>query len=381
MMLVFRPLTPPRLRIGKGTLFQQSAASPLLTLDVDDLDLDFYAQVEERQVRLFTLRASLSLPLSLDVNGCTNVAVTLGDLSQVFASLKSYHSEMLAEDMDEVAGLLKGFLSLAEPAFAGSLGAFPLPKWENFQLQVTEVKGLGASTAQAGFEHLGLFLKLLPSQASCTGSPPVTRAMLKSAPGPMPQLLVSSDDALEGFEASVRVNGGLWSEFRQVANGEYTVSHPSLMFQGHHLLEVRTRAPKGASLSSVPVSVAYTVDLEPPVLTLVQNPKRTLEPRAFDAVTPRERLQFSWRLGEGPWTAFGPPRPFDLAEVEQAGGLEVRVRDGAQRETIASWRVPRAHLREDAASPQAQGCASTSSSLSWLSLGLLGAGLFRRRRT
>jgi len=53
-------------------------------------------------------------------------------------------------------------LSLAEPAFAGSLGAFPLPKWENFQLQVTEVKGLGQESALAGFEHLGLFLKLHP---------------------------------------------------------------------------------------------------------------------------------------------------------------------------------------------------------------------------
>src|SRR5207247_2407402 len=49
MMIVLKPGTPPEVKIGPGGM------KPLLTVALKDLTIDFYASIDDRFARLFSL--------------------------------------------------------------------------------------------------------------------------------------------------------------------------------------------------------------------------------------------------------------------------------------------------------------------------------------
>lgn len=169
MLIALRPQRPPTATVGLGTTDGETKKplKPLLTLAFVDFAMDFYALLEDRFVRLFTLTADVSVPLGLIFEGCDKATPVVGDLKAIVSNIRSSNSEMLSEDPKALGDLIPVAIGLVEPAVAGGLASFGIPKVGPFKLKVTEAKGLGNVAGTDRYQHLGLYAQLLPADSGC----------------------------------------------------------------------------------------------------------------------------------------------------------------------------------------------------------------------
>ncbi len=402
MMVVLRPAKSPTIVVGEGTYdpVTKKPIKPLILLTLPDLSIDFYAQLDDRYARLFTLTADITLPLSLIFEGCDKVTPAIGDLKQLVANIRTANSEMLAEDPKVLADLIPAVVGLAEPALAGALKPFQLPPVGQFKLQVAAVKGVGNITGSDAYNHLGIYAYLLPINATCAVSAPVLSASLlrsvmprasdmrlhgQTLAWPEAVLAVSALNKPGSPEFSYRVDRGLWTDFVDAPGGELVVSHPAFLMQGVHQIEVRARTAEDPHGISAPSSVGFLVDWEAPELALsLDRAADRVVVSAHDVVTADGALQFAYAIGQGAFSEFGPARPISLAAVEEQGGVTVRVRDELGNVAEKAWRAPTVALRDEvpadlpgAKSMPGFGCSTVGGSSL---LGLVALALMLRRR-
>jgi hypothetical protein len=400
MMVVLRPARPPTVVVGKGTYdpVTKKPIKPLLLVTMADVSVDFYAMLDDRQARLFTLTADISLPLSLIFEGCDKVTPALGDLKMLIGNIRTANSEILAEDPQVLADLVPAVIGLAEPALAGALQGFALPSLGSLKLKVNEVKGVGPIAGTEAYNHLGIYATLLPSMAMCAVSSPGIDVAMKQAimpdaaamrldghhtlPLPKAVLDVRTLGKSGSAEFSYRIDQGLWTEFQPVTDNELVVSHPRFLLQGHHTISVRARIAEDPHALSVTKDIGFLVDWEAPELTLTANlTSNRLEVAAHDVLS-ADRLTYAYAVGTAARSDFGPAREISLSAVEQQGGVTVFARDEYGNIGQATYRPPQVALRPDVVADlpgkagSAGGCSSTG--LEVLALGVL--ALLRRRR-
>jgi hypothetical protein len=403
MMVVLRPARPPTVKVGLGTFdpVTKKPIKPLLEVGLPDLSIDFYAMIDERYARLFTLTADISLPLSLIFTGCDTVSPALGDLKTLITNIRTANSEMLAEDPKVLADLIPAVIGLAEPALTGALSGFDLPQLGQFKLKVNKTTGLSQITGTENYNHLGIYATLLPLNGVCAVASPTTAASLKQSimpkaeqmrlvgqPLPWPSAILDVR-ALGGSgtpEFAYRIDDGMWSTFLAAnEKSELEVTHPVFLIQGQHQIEVRSRYAEDAHGVSTPVKLGFLVDWEPPEVNLALDREADrITVAANDVITPAAALQYSYAVGSDAFSDFGAPREIMLSAVEQLGGVTVRVRDEMGNVGEAKWKVPVVALRPEgsAADPvtgPAAGCASAAG-LPIAGLALALASLLRRRR-
>ncbi|MEW5738177.1 MAG: hypothetical protein AB1938_04590 [Myxococcota bacterium] len=397
MLIALRPKEPPRLSVGKGTFdpVTKLPVDPLLRLEWTDLHIDVYAMLDERFFRLFSLTTDVNLPLSLVFSGCDQVTPAIGDVKQLLTNVRAADSEVLAEDPQVLADLIPSLLAVAESSLASGLGAQTLPSLGAFRLKVNEATGVTPVVGTPTFEHLGLFAELVTG--ACPMPRPQARAVLKGVdvapprelvatgvgvPWPTVRLDVSSPGSSEEMEWAFRVDDGLWSTFRPAA-GELRVTHPALLLQGTHRVEVRTRPAKEPHAVSMPEVVEVTVDFQPPKLALrPDSVAGTLNVAARDLVTTQDKLRWYVQVGQGPKVAFTPTQVLDLATLDAAGGATVFVEDEAghvaQERYVAPITVDHPDTEDPAAGAKSTGFGcSVGGGLEALALAAL---VFRRRR-
>lgn len=406
MLVVLRPARPPQVKVGEGTFdpVTKKPIKPLLLVTLPELSIDVYAMIDDRQARLFTLTADISLPLSLIFEGCDKVTPAIGDLRSLISNIRTSNSEMLAEDPQVLADLVPAIVGLAEPALASALSGFALPALGSFKLKVNEVKGLGNIAGSDAYNHLGLYAQLMAANASCLVSAPRVVASLErgnmppaeamratgaqALPWPEAVLRVGASGKSGTLEYSVRVDEGLWTTFGPADDGRLTVSHPRFLIQGRHLIEVRARVAEEPQGISAPAPVGFVVDWAGPSVSLTADLAHDrLRVEARDAVSPSAALEYAYRVGAQAASPFGPARDISLSAVEAQGGVTVLVRDEAGNVGEAAWRAPTVALRDDVPGLSADGDGE-GSPVGCSSVGggaLLGlwalAGVLRRRRS
>lgn len=402
MMVVLRPARPPTVVIGEGTYdpVTKKPIKPLLLLTMADLSIDFYAMLDDRQVRLFTLTADISLPLSLIFEGCDKVTPALGDVRMLIANIRTGNSELLAEDPQVLADLVPAVIGLAEPALASGLSGFSLPTLGEFKLKVNEAKGVGRIAGTDAFNHLGIYATLMGVNDSCAVSAPRLSASMKRVvmPAaadmkltgaqalPWPQAVLAVDAAGKPGtpEYSFKIDNGLWTDFAPVQNNELLVTHSRLLMQGPHVIHVRVRTSEDPRGVSGPQTVPFLVDWDAPRVFLTPDAANDrLVVVARDAVS-EERLEFAYQVGAGAQSAFGAAREISLSAVEAQGGVTVFARDEYGHVGQSSWKGTQIALRPDAVAdvaPTADIAAPTGCSTGGAGLFLLGlVGLLRRRK-
>ncbi|MCA3016682.1 MAG: hypothetical protein INH41_30225 [Myxococcaceae bacterium] len=400
MMVALRPGRAPTVTVGEGTFdpVTKRPVKPLIRLVLNDLSIDFYAMLDDRYARLFTITADISLPLSLIFSGCDQVTPAIGDLRMLIANVRTANSEMLAEDPKLLSDLIPAVIGLAEPAVAGALQPFTLPALGNFKLRVTGVRGVGQVAGTDTYNHLGLFAELLPANAQCAVTSPRTAARLRDAqippagemrlsgkplPWPVARLEVDATGKAGTPEFAVRIDDGLWSDFVRDEGGVLPVSHPRFLLQGAHTIFVRSRVAEDPHGVSEPVAVPFFVDWDPPGVRLeVDREHDRLVVSARDVLTGAEALRFAYAVGDEAPSAFGPAREVSLSAVEARGGVRVLVQDEAgnvgeaRHRPVRSWPPSGPDVAERTlSSAGAQGCSSTGGASLALALVLL-----RRRR-
>ncbi|MFT3839545.1 MAG: hypothetical protein QM723_21355 [Myxococcaceae bacterium] len=392
MMMVLRPHHAPSFRIGSGAVdpVTHQPTDPLITMTMNDLSLDFYALLGERQARLFTIETDVVMPISLVADGCDKLTPAVGDLSQLIKVKDVTGSEILSEDKQTIESLVGFALQLAGPSLTSALGGFSLPDVGGFKLEVNQIKGITPDGA-GGFSHVGIFATLLQPGAMCPAGPRPPRAHRVESHTATPkqwreakghvvsEALVTLDPSSlpEDAEVSWRVDGSLWSPFIAAANGSVRVVAPQLVLQGKHTVELRTRSLKQPWALSRPLKLEVLTDTEEPSVTLARGATGGLTVHAHDRVTPPEELQMAVRLGDGALSDFGPVRELTPDEADQ--GVELQLRDRAGNvATVRHGAVTRTHqgLDSDSASPPSTGCSAFGAA-GLLPLALL---VLRRRR-
>lgn len=399
MLVSLRPKTAPHIIVGKGTTKELNGQpvpdDPLLTVVMDDLQIDFYALLEGRFARLFSLRTDLRLPLSLEFTQDNKVQIVLADLTTLLTNTSAQNSEMLAEDPKVVADLIDAVIGLLQPLLADLLAPIELPEFSGFQIDVRKAMGVMPLSAQPGHEHLALFadLKLggsMPYTASSRTEALLVekfvpeRHQLLSGARPKAVIDVSAPGAkprnFAGTEYSWRVNGGLWSPWTTQTRLE--VAAPVLVFQGRHFVEVRSReiGVRGSE-DQQPAGLIVEVDYEAPTVSLrLDAERRVVVTTARDAVSRDDELRYSYRVSGGGWTSFGAPREFTLDELGANPSLEVEVVDAFGHKARTWFGEPAEQVDTLPNSPETAaeaGCASGGVSILALSALVL---LLRRRR-
>lgn len=401
MVMVLRPATPPEVHVGEGSYDPAThrPIKPLMTLVLKDLSIDFYAMVDDRNVRLFTLTADVSIPLSLIFEGCDSVTPALGDLNSLITNIRTSNSEILAEDPQVLADLVPTLIGVAEPALGSALGAIALPSLGTFKLRVREAKGVGrVAPGSDDFNHLAIYADLMDVNAACAVSAPKMKAQLKrsvmpqaremvatgkgSLPWPKAILDVSATGKPGSAQFSWKVDHGMWTDFVTASGGELTVTHPVLALQGVHTISVRSRVAEDPHGISAPAQVTFVVDYAAPEVTLSTNEATDrVVVSARDAVS--KQLEYAYQLGEGARSDFGPAQEISLSAVEQLGGVTVFARDELGNIGQATWTAPviaaRTSLSDDATLPGATRSAGCSTGGAWSAVVLALAGLRRRR--
>ena len=408
MMILLRPTQPPYVRIGKNDIKYNpdgtfAGGEPLITLSLNKMNLDFYALVDERQVRIFTLQADMLLPLGLrtfaDPNADTLQPV-LGSLDTVLTNIVALSpkgtpygpADMLAEDPGVVKDLLGAAVRLAQPLLAGVLKPITLPGFLGLQIGVTGLAGavpLQNVTAD-GYAHLALWASMKDCSAGCQqvtvkAGLKVVRTVvpddveeIRQGQYPSIELEGSAVTAHAGARAeyTYRVDGSLWSPW--LSGPRLVIRDPLFLVQGHHRIEVTAREQgDDHTMDLQPIAVDFFVSYEPPKVSLFQRADGAVVTRASSAAS-GSALLYSYRLdGDRLWTQPGQARVWSLSQLG-GSGLTVSVSDEAGRSS-------QAHFGPDEEAAQIQrsgaaGCSTSSRAPAWGLLPLLGLALLLRRR-
>lgn len=363
MYLQLRPQRAPTATLGVGTVEYGSdgvpvIVDPLITLNLNELFIDFYGFVESRYVRLFTLDTDVAVPLGLDVNDASQLIVILGDLSEAITRIEPLNGELLARaDIDSVAELLPTLIASLLPALGGDLiPPIDIPSFEGLQLVLSpgaitsvdanEMLAIYADLALAPAEPDALTMLPMPqvvatevrqaSQADIASMIRRVRTSGESLDIAMltPEVVIALDTLIADLDApaleySYRINGGLWSFWYR--GDTMRLRDPALLLQGEHVIDVRVRE-QGAPHSVSPhlAQTVVVIDHEGPRVDAQREGLVALV-TARDAVSAERDLTMRWRVNHGEWSAIEAFEPqIDLSAW--AGGnalLEVDVFDAA----------------------------------------------------
>jgi len=291
VIIAISPQKEPEVTLGAGTVMPDPDEpgrfiidEPLLTLIIRELGLHFYAFLDGRYVRVFTINADLHVPLAIAAVP-EGLLPVLGDLGDAIVGVEIANNEFLSDDPSTLAALIPTLLGLLGPMLGDSLlSPIALPSFMGFSLQVQKAAGIEDDTM------LGVFasLELAPAPEGGAEKPKLaaeTRARLDSVLPPRAEsheAVRRSSDAwprasldvsgsglgsagADQLEYQIRVDGGSWGLFHRAPAARLRVVHPYLAFPGPHTVEVRGRLPGHvASLDRSPASVRVDTAKAPP---------------------------------------------------------------------------------------------------------------------
>lgn len=393
--LALRPQKPPVFTVGAGT-FDESGAilDPILTVEFPALEIDFYARVDERFVRIFTLRTDLSLPVGLDGDDSGSLIPILGDLNGAFRNVKVVNSELLVETAAEIEVKFPQILGSLAPVLADALPPIALPSFFGLALGVDR----GSFAPVGNKTGLGLFLTLgaagkptprVDTQASVTSifAPDAETLRARRVPTaeehPVVTLALGATSAeghrpLRPVEWQVRVDRGAWSDWSN--DPARALRRDEFWLQGKHRIEVRAReVGQPLTTDPTPVVLEANVDTVPPNATARLLPDGTVRIEATDVVTAAEALEVRVD-GE---LVTGVPAIVRLPEGATFAALDIEVIDEAGN-------VAKARAVDGDGGDESSGCGCSvgarqggagGSALVLLGVLGLGAVLVRRRRS
>ncbi|MEO8704277.1 MAG: hypothetical protein ABI867_29760 [Kofleriaceae bacterium] len=250
MAVGLRPQSPPTMTLGKNIftddgMGNSTLTEPLIDITFSQMEIDFFAAVDDQYVRVFTVVADVHFPIGLQTTAMGELQPVIGNPEDAFANITVKNSEAVTESPDELAGLFPAILNIALPQLSGGLGAIALPQIGNLQLAVTDV------TAVDNVTFLAIFANLVPA---VNARPVDTQAAIghvyepsaelvknpaqwKRSQGPSIELVLGGD--APNLEYSYRLDDGTWSAWSK--NRNPTVRSTGLWLPGTHKLDVRAR--------------------------------------------------------------------------------------------------------------------------------------------
>ncbi len=375
--ITMSPQQLPRVRIGANTFEDddegnRELADPLLTIELDELWLDFHVFMDDRWVRIFSLHTDVSIPFGLEFDPDNGLIPVLGDIASGIGNLRAENGEVMVDDPAFLAGLLPVILN----AFVGDLASglaepIELPDIMGFQLDLQDgaVTGIEDNTMLAIFAGLRaapapeeMVMVRLPVDTAVevleVGIPPTEAFAIRDADSwraPFVRLGLDAwqpglDDA--PMEFSWKVDNGSWTAFSPAR--EVTVRHPMFALQAKHTIQVRARRVDDyRTLDPSPAAVEVVIDSVAPTLEVRPDGDRW-RLVADDRVSGPEGLRFEARWDEGPWTELDEPavhvdgatKSVEVRAVDEAGNA-TEARIGVSQKALIGRPDPSAPISAD----------------------------------
>jgi hypothetical protein len=279
LILGLRPQVPATMTLGDGTFQENDKGEtviddPLFTISLPKLEIDVYALIDQRYVRVFTVHADVTLPLSLDVSADGKLLPVLGDVEEAFTNLAVTNSELLTEEPEELATNFRAILGVAVPMLTSQLGGIDLPDLVGLKLEVQR----GGITSVDDHTFFALFANLA-AKSETAGKPTraVTRARIMDVRAPAPSAFAQSPrdpdlrpeidlelggDGAAPLEFQYRIDGGFWSPFG--TRSRVTLVRDAFWRKGRHTVEVRAReVGRPDTLDPRPVLLEAQIDPGP----------------------------------------------------------------------------------------------------------------------
>ncbi len=412
VFMVLRPQKPPTITVGNGS---DKNADPLLLVEVPEFEIDFYLWAHDRQIRAFTAKFDLAVPITLGMNAEDMLEIAIGNIGMNNPTV--INAPLLRPDELTKAG--SALASLVTDLASGEIAKAVPPVDLNSMLASL---GLGLTIPDGGFRKLekdgerllGLFatLKRVPKPDPNAPKPYVLRANTSAefvsarvtAEGVdavthdennAPAFVVRLGSTLESGDQEVeyqhRLDGGAWHFW--TTESDLLVDSPVLMLEGRHRLEVRSRLVGDPhSTDPTPAVLDLVVDVSAPVITLEPGEDEQLLVSLSDTVSHVENIDVRWALDNGAFTTWFPASELDTISVGDAELVTVEARDESGQVASQQQAIVRGRPDPTLAAPPADsagcgcrvsagGSSSTPTGAGLAGLAALGAAFFLRRRT
>ena len=401
LLLVTRPQRAITFSVGENT-----AASPALTIGLSHFQVDFYAYLYERYVRVFTLDLTLNVGVQLDfemaADGSTTIKPMISGVDAQDVTLTVLNSEFVKESPQQLQMVLPSVFNLVTPLL-GNIAPIAVPSFAGIKLSDLAIHHV--VTSQDSFLALfgdlgaGFGPHVVPAAApKSTGTarlvgvktpaPEMIRnALMKEPNGALPTVTFDVDqtDTLgRPLEWSWSINGGLFHPY--AAASPLVISDPAFAWQGKYTVRLQSRVQGDYTTASDVTEYPVIVDSVGPRVMVDQaqwNSDDKFAVPVWDVVSGEDVQVAFGRPGvDEPSTAWVYQGDASLAhdtynQLAVNGQVAVFARDEAGNVTIAL--VAPFHGTEGA-----QGCACNSSgaptSGSLVLFGLVALVMLRRRR-
>ena len=276
-----------------------SVTDPLVSVEIQELWLDFHVFMDDRWVRFASLHTNISLPLAIDFTANNELVPLLGELSQALRDLRVENTDLLRGDSSLVVTLLPMLINV----FAGGLVTdlvepIELPSFLGFELDLEGTQFTGIEDGQM----LAIFTGLRPQTQMAISEVRTTATVvdlhlpdyttlpalgLEAWKSIWIDMDVSAEDSLRSpsaMEVSYRVDDTMWTPFQPT--GLVRVRSPQFLLQGDHTIQFRARRVGDyRSLDSVGETLEVRLDNVPPTLNVEPLSDTQFQIRASDLIT------------------------------------------------------------------------------------------------
>lgn len=420
LLLVTRPQRALDFTIGDNT-----ATSPALTIGISHLEVDFYAFLFERYVRVFTLDLTLDVGINLTFMPAANgnpatVQPMLTGITADNVQLQVLNSEFVKESPDHLEMVLPTVFDLVTPLL-GNLPAINVPSFAGFSLDNLGIKHV--TTSQDDFLALtaslgpGSFARQLalqdtfaaqavadmdagigPVAAPSTGSArlvsvhtpaaeTVRGALLAQKGGELPSVTFDVDrydSRGRELEWSWNINGGLWRPFTTAS--PLVITDRAFAWQGKYTIGLMSRVKGDYKTTKMGDTYPVVIDsVGPKVFTdKVKVDGDEITVPVWDAVSGHQIMIAYGKKGDTePATEWMPYASAKLATdtahvlADDVGEVTVFAKDELGNQTVA-YILPFHGQSGNMGCACQTGGASSSGSL--VLFGIVGLGIARGRR-
>ncbi|HSN28962.1 MAG TPA: hypothetical protein VLT45_21895 [Kofleriaceae bacterium] len=239
MAIGLRPQSPPVITLGKNTFMDdgmggKTMVEPLLDLKFTGMEIDFFAEVDQQWIRVFTVVTDIHLPVGLQVGAMGEITPVVGNPMDAFTNISVKNTDAVTETPDQLAMLFPTLLGLVLPQLSSGLPAIKLPTLGGLKLAVTDITAVDDQDGDGKPDFLAIFANLAPAMLART----VTTTVAVTDTGKDTVSLALGGDA-DNLEWSYQVDGGWWSIWSR--NPRPVVSSNVLKLVGTHHITVRAR--------------------------------------------------------------------------------------------------------------------------------------------
>jgi MYXO-CTERM domain-containing protein len=333
-----RPQTPPDVTIGAGT-----DADPIVQVDLEALEIDFYVWSTERYVRFMTFRGDLHIALDIQFTDTGEIIPVIEEIGVENSSV--FGSELLTETPEQLATAVEGVLPLISSFAGGLIPTIALGDLLGDTLPIGLELGPDSlrQVTQGNDRFLGVFVDLAPPATptpfagrvdttlelvSVTVPDPTALQAQNLGSGERPRIeiaLAASGPEEVSFEYQYRLNEGTWSSWSRTPYA--VIDDPVLLLQGRHSVEARARVV-GATDSAdiIPARADFLIDVLAPELE-VSRAANLVRVAAMDAVSSAEQMEYRWRSASREEWSEWSLMPANRLTLESAEDVIVEVRD------------------------------------------------------